>query len=578
MKQYKYKTLAEAKRSLATQVLALTIAAVLISVTGRLMVRNRFPVSHVLSYDTSQVNPDENLTISWQKEEMTITEKEVVEVDNAGSGDMQIDTAGPGDERTDKVADAGPGDMRAAADDSDDAVDDWIDGGKILKDWAHSFMTRGGRYSDEQYHANILHVTMLPKKTGKYVMKVLDQNGKEILKDEIFVGRFRTAFSRQTGSFTGDESLILAGILYFAGLMIIMLGFFKRLEGPLSYSYEAILSCGIFVFSLIALIIEVPVYINHLLHPDLYPAWQVICDIAAGGKYFTILTSPLMILFAVLLIISNIELLRHERVRFQNVLGLLLGIILIIGEIVYYLIYSSFHPVSQLQHFIVVSAENIIGITFTYFECILFASLLCGFWAAEHVPAADRDYILILGCGFRKDGSLPPLLRGRVDKAMEFWYKQKEKTGKEAVIIPSGGQGQDEVMSESQAMYQYMVSSGFPEKAIMREEKSANTYQNMEFSKALIEKMEKRSLAASDDPPVNTAFVTTNYHVFRSGVWAGLAGLPAEGLGSDTVWWFWPNAFIRECAGLFMNRLIPELIGLGLLVLCFAAITWLAYL
>ena len=502
----RYKSLTEAKRSLAIQVLILTAAAILFTLAGRLMVQNRLSLSLILTKNTDQLKTAGNVTIRWEKEGVPVTEYEL--------------------------------------EDS----------------------------PEESVRAKVLKLTMLPDKTGKYVMKVLDPKGMELIKDEIFVDRFRTAFSKQTGSFTGDEALILSGILYYVGLALIMLMFYRRLEGPLAYSYEAILSCGVFIFSVVALIILVPVYINHLINPEFYPTWQFICDVAAGGKYFTIFTSPLLVIFSILLIISNIELLRHERPRFQNVLGLLLGIILIAGEIIYYKIYTGLSQGTLNQQFLAINIENVIGITFTYFECILFSSLVCGFRAAKHIPPSDRDYILILGCGFRKDGTLPPLLRGRVDKAMEFWHRQKEESGKEAVIIPSGGQGDGEPMAEADAMYRYMISTGFPKDAIIREDKSANTYQNMEFSKKIIENQNP------DMTNVNTAFVTTNYHVFRSGVWAGLAGLAAEGLGSQTKWWFWPNAFIRECAGLFKNRLIPEIAGLAFLVLCFVVITKLAYL
>ncbi len=56
------------------------------------------------------------------------------------------------------------------------------------------------------------------------------------------------------------------------------------------------------------------------------------------------------------------------------------------------------------------------------------------------------------------------------------------------------------------------------------------------------------------------------------GIWAGLAGLRAEGLGSKTKWWFWPNAFVRECIGLLANRALPELIWLIILVVLFGGI------
>ena len=170
----------------------------------------------------------------------------------------------------------------------------------------------------------------------------------------------------------------------------------------------------------------------------------------------------------------------------------------------------------------------------------------------------------MLGCRFRKDGSLPPLLRGRVDRAIELWRQQRTQTGREAVLIPSGGQDPDETMPEAEAMRRYLVEQGVPSQAICVEDQSRNTYQNMAFSKALIDK---------EKPGASVAYVTTNYHVFRSGVWASLAGLPAEGVGSRTKWWFWPNAFMRECVGLLKNRLWQELLLLVIMILFFGVLS-----
>lgn len=151
--------------------------------------------------------------------------------------------------------------------------------------------------------------------------------------------------------------------------------------------------------------------------------------------------------------------------------------------------------------------------------------------------------VYILGCGIRKDGNLLPLLKGRVDKAIEFYNKQLEATGKKAVFVPSGGQGSDEIISEGEAMKRYLIENGIPEEQIIPETRSTNTLQNMKFSKELI-----------GNSNANVAFSTTNYHVFRSGIFAGQAGLKAEGMGSKTKWYFWPNAFIREFVGLLVSQ------------------------
>ena len=195
---------------------------------------------------------------------------------------------------------------------------------------------------------------------------------------------------------------------------------------------------------------------------------------------------------------------------------------------------------------------------------MLIGAAVCGLLAAKHVPSADRDFIIILGCLFRKDGTLTPLLRGRVDRALDFWRDQQAQTGKSAVLVPSGGQGPAEVMPEAEAMRRYLLAQGVTEGMIMAEDRSTNTFQNMAYSKALID---------AAHPGARVAFATTNYHVFRSGVWARLAGLEAEGMGSRTRWWYWPNAFMRECAGLLARRWRQELVMVAGMALFFGLLS-----
>ena len=56
-------------------------------------------------------------------------------------------------------------------------------------------------------------------------------------------------------------------------------------------------------------------------------------------------------------------------------------------------------------------------------------------------------------------------------------------------------------------------------------------------------------------------------------LWAAQAGLPAEGIGSKTAWWFWLNAFMRECAGLVQYRWKQELVLLVCLMLLFGLLS-----
>ena len=100
---------------------------------------------------------------------------------------------------------------------------------------------------------------------------------------------------------------------------------------------------------------------------------------------------------------------------------------------------------------------------------MLAGAVICGLKAGSHRPPYDRDFILILGCSFRKDGTLTPLLQGRVDQAIDFWKKQRVITGKEAFLVPSGGQGQDETMPEAEAIKEYILSRHVPPEYILTE-------------------------------------------------------------------------------------------------------------
>ncbi len=99
---------------------------------------------------------------------------------------------------------------------------------------------------------------------------------------------------------------------------------------------------------------------------------------------------------------------------------------------------------------------------------------------------------------------------------------------------------------------------------MLLEDRSTDTAENMLFSKQKI-----------TDPAARIAFSTTNYHVFRSGVWAARAGVNAEGIGSRTKWWYWPNAFMREVAGLMKKHWKEEAALLLLLIAFFAVMSML---
>ena len=82
--------------------------------------------------------------------------------------------------------------------------------------------------------------------------------------------------------------------------------------------------------------------------------------------------------------------------------------------------------------------------------------------------------MVVLGCQVKPWGP-SVLLQDRLDKALEYWEDHPD-----ILVVVSGGQGPDEPSTEAQAMYDYLVASGVEEEQILKEERSHNTYENLQ--------------------------------------------------------------------------------------------------
>lgn len=261
---------------------------------------------------------------------------------------------------------------------------------------------------------------------------------------------------------------------------------------------------------------------------------------------------PLALITFVLVTISNINLIKKEGWSLKNLLGLFLGLFICISTILPDYIYGillksgkvNIYNLNSMGPYIYNFIESLVYLTISYLECILIGTIIIAIKSVKKHVKYNKDYIIILGCQIRKDGTLTPLLKGRVDKSIYFRNKQLERTGKDIIFIPSGGKGDDEIISEAAAMKKYLLDQGIDNKNILLEDKSKNTYENIKFSNQLVKKEN-----------ANIAFSTTNYHVLRTGLIATSQGLKLEGIGSKTKVYFWINAFIREFVGtLYFER------------------------
>ncbi len=409
-----------------------------------------------------------------------------------------------------------------------------------------------------------LYIDVAPLKKGKTALRLLGQNGETMDYIPLVVDRFRTVYNEETGGFTGDIAVMILLTVFLLAVSAMMLHGFRSAKGSAFYAYSTVFYIGFFFFALLTGLTMLNITLRHLVMREEYSMLSVYYSLCNASPTFLLYTSPLLVIFCLSLAVSNIALLRHNRPRIQNVLGLLVSVLFLFGG-AFGLWLSHRNFVGSVSAYRLHSAvENVYCTVYVYFECILAGAAVCAVKAARHCPPEDRDVIIILGCWFREDGSLPPLLRGRVDRALEYWRRHLAQTGRKAYLIPSGGQGKNESMPEAEAMKAYLIDQGIPEELILPETRSADTLQNLSFSRKI---MEENGLSG------DVIFSTTNYHVFRSGLWAAEAGLRAEGIGSRTKWWFWPNAFIREWISLIVNRWKQELVLLVLLAFFFGLLS-----
>lgn len=263
------------------------------------------------------------------------------------------------------------------------------------------------------------------------------------------------------------------------------------------------------------------------------------------SSLFSIILLPILFIISILLIISNITLMKKEGISFKNMLGVFFSIFFCLAPFLPDVIYDkltklqiiNIYNLNSPGPYIYMFFESFIYISIAYIEFILIGTIILGIKSALHKPMYNKDYIIILGCKIKSNGTLTPLLKGRVDRALKFRNNQLNKTGKDLIFIPSGGKGSDEVISEGEAIKNYLIEKGIKEEKIIVENKSKNTYENIKFSNKLIKKGS------------NVAYSTTNYHVLRAGLIATEQSLLFEGMGSNTKSYFWINAFIREFIG-----------------------------
>ena len=276
---------------------------------------------------------------------------------------------------------------------------------------------------------------------------------------------------------------------------------------------------------------------------------------------FAFVLLPLLIfLSGIFLIYNGVILLKREGRSKANYLSTLFGIAILLFFALMLFRFGDRGDLLFNNHLI-----NILFVFITY-SYFIFGFAFAGFMLYSilylFIPKKKHyDFIIIHGAGLLGGEKVTPLLKRRIDKAVEAYHKSKNPHIK---IIASGGQGADEKISEAQAIVNYLLEeTDVPREAIILEDKSTTTYENLLYSKELGEKLVAKP---------QFLFVTNDYHVFRTSTYARKLKMKGDGLGCRTAGYYIPSAFIREYVALCVKLkwLFMFLYGLLFLSLLFS--------
>ena len=160
--------------------------------------------------------------------------------------------------------------------------------------------------------------------------------------------------------------------------------------------------------------------------------------------------------------------------------------------------------------------------------------------------APDGAVMVVLGCGLSPvNHTTPSLMLARRLVAANDYLADNPET----VCIVSGGQGPDEYVSEAQAMADWLIRRGINPDRIILEDTSTSTYENIAFTKRIIE--ERRLFGGADE--VGLIVVTDGFHQFRAQRIAEAQGFTCYTLSSKAPAGLIAYYWLREICGIVLQ-------------------------
>ena len=209
------------------------------------------------------------------------------------------------------------------------------------------------------------------------------------------------------------------------------------------------------------------------------------------------------------------------------------------------------------------------GLVVLFVCCIVVASSL------HPKEQRNPEYIVVLGAEVKNGGVISQSLKRRLDEAVLCAERNPASR-----FVLSGGRPDRLERSEAEYMADYMVTHGVDPKRILLEIQSKNTYENVTYSKALIDRI-RRADAEEKDPrqrpargtpaaetqilsaesrPLSVAVLTSDYHLFRARRLAARAfGFTCSGVPVKTDPILFPHFLLRECVAILKDQFLGRL-------------------
>ena len=175
---------------------------------------------------------------------------------------------------------------------------------------------------------------------------------------------------------------------------------------------------------------------------------------------------------------------------------------------------------------------------------VIFSSFLIIYGKSDNVTYREDAVIVLCAAVHGKTPSLT--LKRRLDTAVEYHSQNPD-----AVIVVSGGQGNQEDITEAEAMKKYLVDKGVTADKIIKEEAATSTYENFTFSKEILDE--------HFDSDYTVAFITNEYHTLRATLCAKQSGIAnTTRVHSNTNLSYLASGVLRECLAVIKYMILKS--------------------